>query len=304
LEGLRNKLTKREEEKEGMGRYEKVEEVMHRLEIDPRDEKLRDMLLEELKRQGIDLEKHLRGKDFRVKHGLKSDAVELRIDYQEIEDFTFIYGMKELERIYITRCKIESLHFLRALKNVRLMSLISNFIVDITPISGLKSLRDLSIFTNLVVDVSPLSELADLRTLDLYQNRIVDISPLRGLTNLVSLHLAKNTIKDVSPLGSMTNLRYLNLSENEIEDITPLATITDLKDLYLSYNPVKSLLPLKTLTKLEGLELYELDVDIEELMELFKDMPELKNVYLGRTKKIRDHEILLLRQRFPYCAFY
>lgn len=82
----------------------------------------------------------------------------------------------------------------------------------------LKELEVLIVADSRIEDLSPLQELTKLKYLEVFMNDVTDPSPLTTLTELVDLNLAFNELSDVSCLKSMTSLERLWISLNDLEE--------------------------------------------------------------------------------------
>ncbi len=100
---------------------------------------------------------------------------------------------------------------------------------DLHRLANLTQLRYLTFGRGTISDLTPLADLVNLETLSMWNNQIVDISPLAGLVNLKELWLPNNQIEDFSPLAGLVNLEWLEIHRNKSSDIStiPMSQLTE-----------------------------------------------------------------------------
>ncbi len=213
---------------------------------------------------------------------------ELRARGGAISDVAPLAGLKQLERLVLSRHEIVDVSALGSLKSLKELNLSNNAISQgVSALGSLKSLKELNLSNNAIsqgvsalgslgsldslylsnnkiADVSALGSL-DLRKLDLSGNEIADVSGLGSLSmgdyvnalphNARALYLSNNKIADVSGLGSLGSLDWLYLSNNAIADVSALGSLGDLERLYLSNNAVADVSALGSLESLRWLDL-------------------------------------------------
>lgn len=148
-----------------MGSYEQIEKAIRRIELDPKDDSLYEVLLKELKRIGVDLVKYMKGRDLCTILGIKPDDTELNLNGRNITDLDFLYRVPCLIELIVMNSKIEDISGIRALKKLELVDLTENRITDISPVRCLENLRLLSFSNNAVKDITALGELKQLTQL-------------------------------------------------------------------------------------------------------------------------------------------
>jgi hypothetical protein len=107
--------------------------------------------------------------------------------------------------------KIEDLHFLESLPELRRLCLAVNPIQDISSLAGLKNLTHLDLSSTYVSDLSPLKSLTKLRELSLWNAPVEDISPLAYLQDLTHLELTKTKVWNLEPLKDLRKLEVLKM---------------------------------------------------------------------------------------------
>ncbi len=119
----------------------------------------------------------------------------LNISATNIEDLSPISRLKNLKILRANQLKINSLEFLRDLKDLEELSLEYTNIDNISPIASLKKLKNLSLTGN---------------------KKIVDINSLSELENLKELYLQGTGIYRKDQIQSILHMRFSVLSVNEI----------------------------------------------------------------------------------------
>lgn len=160
---------------------------------------------------------------------------------EPIDQYLYVYQAENLERLDLSKCRIDDLAFIRNFPNLKELVLDENGISDLTPLQDLTSLTSLSLGKNNISDVTPLQGLPDLQNLNLFDNLLEDVTALNSLTSLKELNLSTNNIYTIDDLTGLTNLEMLNLSYNFVYTISALENLpikelnilnTDINDLY------------------------------------------------------------------------
>jgi small GTP-binding protein len=143
---------------------------------------------------------------------------------------------KLLKEVHIHEGRVRSLDFLKELKSLQILSLITNDIHDISPITGLSDLIELNISDNSVADISLLTKFKKLRKFWAFSNKITDISVFSYLPELTELGIGKNPISpiDLSIIENLGNLKRLQLSHLPIKKLPQLKKLRKLKYFYAS----------------------------------------------------------------------
>lgn len=114
-------------------------------------------------------------------------------------------------------------------------------------------------------------------------NKLYDehCTELKYCTDLICLDMGHMRISDCSFLYYMPNMKYLILAETNITDITPVGSLKELVYLEMFITNVTDFSPLLNCTKLEDLNMcWTWPTNLEVL----KDMPNLKNLWLIGAK--------------------
>ncbi|HIE6628515.1 NEAT domain-containing leucine-rich repeat protein [Bacillus luti] len=205
---------------------------------------------------------------------------ELFLNTNEIQDYSGLKYMPNLEFLTVANAKIKDPSFFANLKQVKKLALRSNEIEDVTPLVKMDNLDYLDLSKNKITNVAPLTEMKNVKSLFLANNEITDVTPLAKMEQLDYLNVANNKVTNVAPLAQLTNLTNLSLAGNEIENIKPLYTLP-LKDLTLTRNKVKDLSGIEQMKQLE--ELWIGKNEIKDVTPLSK-MTQLKQLHLPNNE--------------------
>lgn len=126
--------------------------------------------------------------------------------------------LTRLQRLSLTRGRIEDLTFLTKLKQLQWLELDNNRISNVGPLKGLTQLESLSLSNNRVEDLTPLGGLRQLQHLDLNNNRVSTITPLVRLRSIKWLELQNNFLELAEGRGARRDID--NLAKNNVEVIT------------------------------------------------------------------------------------
>ncbi len=194
----------------------------------------------------------------------------------ELNDFSALEGLTQLEHLEIYNTGCNDLGFLANLSNLIYLDLDQNNLSDISILSNLTKLEILFLNHNNISDINALSNLTDLTYLYLRSNNVSDISPLSNLINIDYLHLGYNSITDISALSNLTKLEILYLYHNNIIDIGALSSLAKIEVLYLYNNNILEISSLSNLVSLKSLSLHDNVIsDVSSLSNL------LNLTYLG-----------------------
>jgi len=114
-----------------------------------------------------------------------------------------------------------------------------------------------------------LEECIELRSLFLHQNGISKIEGLDNLQNLVKLNLASNPLKKIENMGSLKNLTTLNIEK-------------------CLFNSVDNIQEIVKLEKLSVLNISQNNIEEPEILDLVKQLPELKVLYLKGNPCVKN----------------
>lgn len=244
----------------------------------------------------------------------------------EVEDFSALEKLAELEEIWLHFTKIKNtnsmrdmsrMKFLRMtwcpelsdisgiadMKNLELLSIEESQVQDLSVLENLTSLRDLNLSEIKATDFSSVKNCRELRDLDISENQVDDFSFLAELKNLTHLYLQKTNFNDLNLLSGMTQMKYLNISQTSISDIAPLSSLKKIEQLYLEECRVSDLTVLSNFQDLNYLMLNE-----NEYKELPAGLGAVKDssyltISLARNRLQKEH-FETLRASLPECDIY
>jgi hypothetical protein len=151
------------------------------------------------------------------------------------ENLKFILGLKKLESLEVSGCKMDS--------------------DTIGDLGQLPNLRELNISGNSNSDsLRVLSQLKKLKRLSLIGGKVRDISPLRGLSQLEVLFIGNNSIEDLSPLSALKKLRVVELGRNPYSSIEALKKLRNIEKLGMKDCNVTDFEFIKNWKKLKALD--------------------------------------------------
>lgn len=188
-------------------------------------------------------------------------------------------NMDQLITLSLRYNKLNSLdlHSFQGLSNLQSLDLSSNQIVRLEPniFGSLKNVTSLDLSDNILtyVTIGSLAGLNNLEILDLSSNKIdtIDLLAFANLHNLLELNMANNRFHNLPEelFRYLTKLKVLNLSENRLNgeeiNVGLFKGLACLEELSLSGNKLKF-------------------IETDVLKSLFKDLVNLKYLYLGRTE--------------------
>ncbi len=176
--------------------------------------------------------------------------------YEAVRSLAGIEQLPHLETLVLKNSKGASLKPLRALSNLRTLTIEGGSGIGNPEALGcLDSVTSLTL-TNLgLEDIGFLEALPHLEALDLSQNRIIDLSPLSSLANLRFLQLSSNRVSDTTALAELNKLRVLQLSKNHLAAAAALEELQSLTHLSLDGNRLQCASFLGRLSGLRFLDL-------------------------------------------------
>ncbi len=173
----------------------------------------------------------------------------------KIEDYSFLKELKELISLKIISDHFNDASRLKGLKKLNSLMLVSSNITNISSLKELNGLRDIFLKSNSLIDVSFLKELKELTLLFLISNNLADISILSELTNLKTLSINSKQEINVSFLKDLVNLTSLSLHSKQLTDVFYLNELVNLQDINLSSNQLTDVSFLKNLKSIQSLDL-------------------------------------------------
>ena len=130
-----------------------------------------------------------------------------------------------------------------------------------------------------------IANLSNLEALYLNSSRIETVEGIGSLKKLKELRIINRKLKTLEHICGAGNIEHLILQEcAKITDIDVLGNLTKLKFLMLDVGEIPSLTPISACKKLEHLALTRPTNVLDGDMAFLKDMPRLKNVYIGNRK--------------------
>ena len=205
-----------------------------------------------------------------------SQLEELYLSYHTGEeiDLSFLGGMKSITELYLPECQITDFTFLEEMPQLEKLSLYYTPIADLRILEKLPRLVELALAGNSEAKyIETVGKLTKMQDLGLQDCGIEEIGFLSGLTELRGVNLNENAITDLTPLAGLTKLERLGAAINQISDIRPLEHLTNLFDLALDQNQISDISVLAGLSHLNQVGLSDNQIgdfsplaDKEELM--------------------------------------
>jgi len=140
-----------------------------------------------------------------------------------------------------------------------------------------------------------LREYTEVRVLWLHRNCISKIENLENCTQLRSLFLHENGICKVEGLDNLQNLDKLNLASNPLKKLENMENLQNLTTLIVEkcfFNTVENIREIVKLKKLNVLNISQNNIEEPEILDVLKELPELKVLYLKGNpcvKSIRSY---------------
>lgn len=145
----------------------------------------------------------------------------LHLDSNLISDLSFLKKMKRLKRLHISRNPLQNIDSLSQLKNLEELYFDESVNVkDLRPIKALQNLRILSLAGNNITEIDFLGKLESLEILYLENNQIKSIKGLSNFISLRKLFLANNKIDEISSLSRLLNLKTLDVRNNLVDKLS------------------------------------------------------------------------------------
>lgn len=209
----------------------------------------------------------------------------------DIDDYSFLWSLKNLQVLALINNRIENISFVEKLISLQSLDLSRNYIEDLSFLSAITNLQSLNLAGNQIRDIRFVEKLTNLQSLNFSHNQIKDVNILETQTNLQELDLSNCEINDIDFLGKLTNLQVLKLHYNEIENISSVENLKSLKKINLSNNKVKDI---SFLSKLVNLEILDLDSNNVVDINYFDNLKKLQslNLIFNKIEDIKPLSVL------------
>ncbi len=175
----------------------------------------------------------------------------------QLEDFTPLSGLQQLEELSVISSHLTSLEGLDALPALRSLSLVDTTLSDLSNLASHKGVTELALIQNDgLTSVASLSQMTQLTSLTLSGKELQDLSPIASLTGLKRLTVFDTEIRNTAFLAPLKNLEHLSLYENDrITTVPELQSLTGLVSLRLQSDQSLTQEDMKALKQLKALEL-------------------------------------------------
>ncbi len=240
----------------------------------------------------------------------------LRLDEVPVEDLSPLADCPKLRSLELSKVPVKDLNPIRELAKLRSLVLYHTEVTDLSPLTAFKDqLTRLNLNGIKATDMTPVGELTALHDIFLDETRFDDYSPLAKCTELKFLQARseKSGFNTLEVLTSLPKLETLWLDRNDkIQDWEPLKTATSIRNLSVGKTSFSDLSLLENFTNLEDLNIYGCTVQHPEAITklpklkrislndvkgidditIFKELPRLKELYLGyRSKQFPQEQI-------------
>ncbi|MDP7992353.1 NEAT domain-containing protein [Bacillus sp. MHSD_36] len=256
--------------------------------------KVKSLIVVEAKSKGI---KDVSGLEY------MTNLENLTLEEVKLENIHFISGLRQLKSLSITYSELNDIGPLAKLEHIESLSLRNNKISDLSPLSQMKKIKMLDLNSNYIKDIKPLFKLTSLKTLTVANNQIsnANLAGIEQLKNIKKLSLSNNGLTNIEHLTPMKKLIELDLAKNELENIEPLSKLSTVQSLNLEENYISDITPLSQLTGLYDLKLGSNEIrDVRPVQELGKRMyidVQRQKIFLDDVEKDKEIKIPIYNLR-------
>ncbi|MES5942102.1 MULTISPECIES: leucine-rich repeat domain-containing protein [unclassified Bacillus cereus group] len=250
--------------------------------------KVKSLIVVEAKSKGI---KDVSGLEY------MTNLENLMLEEIKLENIHFISKLRQLKSLSITYGELKEIGPLAELEHIESLSLRNNKISDLSSLSQMKKIKMLDLSSNYIKDIKPLFTVTSLRTLTVANNQISNdnLAGIEQLKNVKKLSLSNNGLTNIEHITSMKKLVELDLAKNELENIDPLSRMSTVQSLNLEENYISDITPLSQLTGLYDLKLGSNEIrDVRPVQELGKRMYidiQRQKIFLDDVEKDKEVKI-------------
>jgi internalin A len=180
---------------------------------------------------------------------------ELDLSNCKLTQIPELFGLEQLEVLYLTSNKLTRIANLDKLPNLQELNLSKNKLTQIENLDKLPNLQTLFLGANQLTQIANLDKLPNLQRLGLSHNQLTQIENLDKLPNLQTLYLGGNQLTQIANLDKLPNLQELYLYNNQLTQIANLDKLPNLQTLYLGGNKLTRIANLDELPNLQRLDL-------------------------------------------------
>ncbi len=211
-----------------------------------------------------------------------------------VSDLEPLHGLSKLKTLVLSYTDVTDLSPLTAFKDqLTRLNLTGTKATDMTPVGELSVLRDIFLDETQFDDYSPLAKCSELKFLQARSEKsgFNALEVITSLPKLEKLWLDRNDkIQDWDALKTATSIKGLSVGKTSFSDLSLLEKFTNLEDLNIRECTVIHPEAITSLPKLKRISLHAVQ-GIDDIT-IFKDLPMLKDLYLGyRSKQFPQEQI-------------
>ena len=178
----------------------------------------------------------------------------LRLDGKNIHSIATVKALQQLRVLSVKDNQINTVEGLSSLSKLRSLDLSNNRLESLGDLSGCSELAQLNVSDNRLQSLKDVHDLPALSELNLLNNPITSLGGMAALPKLKSLTLDKAKMKDFRGLGKLPMLQVLDVQNAGLESLEGLQGATGLESINVSNNHITSLDKLVALPKLRRIE--------------------------------------------------